>query len=223
MLSGCGNSVSTDTDKSDNTKTEAKASDHEPITINAPYRNISAFIDKVHETYPEINIEVVSYSGYNTTGWMKGMLNSGELTDIYFTTIYSPTSDKVSDKLLDISSYDFTDNYVQSRLREVTSDGAIYMLPLYYSCHGITYNKTLLEKNGWDLPTSLKEMEELATKVEEAGYNLCLDLYQYPGYGFQYFCNILDTGYLSTIDGLQWQADFRAGAANIEDTPENAG
>ena len=220
MLSGCGRSTSTEIGKSDNTKTEANVSDHEPITINAPYRNVSAFIDKVHETYPEINIEVVPYSGYNTTAWMKGMMNSGELTDIYFSTFYSPTADKVSDKLLDISGYDFTGNYVQSRLREVTSDGAIYMLPLYYSCHGITYNKTLLEKNGWDLPTSLKELEELAPKVEEAGYNLCLDMYQYPGYGFQYFCNILDTGYLSTIDGLQWQADFRAGTANIENTPE---
>ena len=218
LLVGCGNSASTEANKNNNMKTQI--SDHEPITINAPYRNVSAFVDKVHEKYPEINIEVIPYSGYNTTGWMKAMLSAGELTDIYFTTFYSPTSDEVSDKLLDISSYDFMGNFVQSRLREVTSNGAIYMLPLYYSCHGITYNKTLLEKNGWDLPTSLKEMEELAPKVEEAGYNLCLDMYQYPGYGFQYLCNILDTGYLSTIEGLQWQADFRAGNANIEDTPE---
>lgn len=220
MLAGCGGNTSTETAKSDSTKTEEKTSDHEPITINAPYHNVSAFIDKVHEKYPEINIEIVPYSGSNTTAWMKGMLNAGELTDIYFTTFYSPRTDDVSDKLLDISSYDFTENFAQSRLREVTSEGAVYMLPLYYSCHGITYNKTLLEKNGWELPTSLKEVEELAPKVEEAGYNLCLDLYQYPGYGFQYFCNILDTGYLSTIDGLQWQADFLAGNANIEDTPE---
>ena len=220
MLSGCGNSASIETGKNENTKTETTVSNHEPITINAPYRNISGFVDKVHEKYPEINIEVVPYSGQNTTAWMKAMLASGELTDIYFTTYYTPQIDKVSDKLLDISGYDFTENYVQSRLREVTCDGAIYMLPLYYSCFGITYNKTLLEKNGWALPTSLEEVEELAPKVEEAGYDLCLDLFQYPGYGFQYLCNILDTGYLSTIDGLQWQADFLSGNANIEDTPE---
>ena len=220
MLAGCGNAASTGTGQEDSVKTETKAGEHEPITINAPYRNISAFVDKVHETYPEINIEVIPYSGNNTTAWMKGMLNSGELTDIYFTTFYSPASEDASDKLLDISSYDFTENYVQSRLREVTSNGAVYMLPLYYGCYGITYNKTLLEKNHWELPTSLQEVEELAPKVEEAGYNLSLNMYQYPGYGFQYFCNILDTGYLSTIDGLQWQADFLAGTANVEDSPE---
>lgn len=217
MLSGC---AGRSTQKSGSNAVESKSSTHEPITINAPYQNISAFTDKVHEKYPEINIEVVPYSGQNTTAWMKGMLNSGELTDIYFTTFYSSVNDNVGDKLLDISSYDFTENYVQSRLREVTDDGAIYMLPLYYSCHGITYNKTLLDKNGWKLPTSLKEVEELAPKVKKAGYNLCLDMYQYPGYGFQYLCNILDTGYLSTIDGLQWQADFLAGKTNVKNTSD---
>lgn len=220
MFTGCGDSSATEKKEKSSTKTEAAASEHEAVTIDAPFQNVAAFIDKVHEKYPEINIEVLPYSGCNTTAWMKGMLRSGELTDIYFTTFYSPKSEDVSDRLLDLSGYDFTDNYVQSRLREVTSNGAVYMLPLYYSCFGITYNKTLLDKNGWDLPASLKEVEELAPKVEEAGCNLCLDMYQFPGYGFQYLCNILDTGYLSTLDGLTWQADYLAGKANVEDTPD---
>lgn len=220
MLAGCGSSTSTETDKSDNTKTETKASDHEPITINAPYRNINEFISMVHEKYPEINIEVVPYSGNNTTNWMGDMLKSGELTDIYFTTIYSASNDKVSDKLMDLAGYDVTDKYVQSKLREVTVDGAVYMLPMSYNCYGITYNKTLLEKNGWELPTSLEELRELAPKAEEAGVNLALDMTQYPGFGFQYLCNILDTGFLSTIDGMKWQRDFLAGTAGIKDSPE---
>lgn len=224
MLAGCGNSASTETGKSSDTasdtKTEATTSDHEPITINAPYRNINDFISIVHEKYPEINIEVVPYSGSNTTSWMNDMLKSGELTDIYFTTIYSATKDKVNDKLLDLAGYDITDKYVQSRLREVTVDGAVYMLPMSYNCYGITYNKTLLEKNGWELPTSLEEMKELASKAEAAGVNLALDMTQYPGFGFQYLCNILDTGFLSTIDGVKWQNDFLAGNAGIKDSPE---
>lgn len=224
MLTGCGNGTSTETGKSSDTasdtKTEATTSDHEPITINAPYRNINDFISIVHEKYPEINIEVVPYSGSNTTSWMNDMLKSGELTDIYFTTIYSATKDKVNDKLLDLAGYDITDKYVQSRLREVTVDGAVYMLPMSYNCYGITYNKTLLEKNGWELPTSLEEMKELASKAEAAGVNLALDMTQYPGFGFQYLCNILDTGFLSTIDGVKWQNDFLAGNAGIKDSPE---
>lgn len=68
------------------------------------------------------------------------------------------------------------------------------MIPTYYDCIGITYNKTLLEKNGWTLPKSFKE---LAPQVEAAGYQLAIDQIQYPDYGFQYLCNILDTEYLN--------------------------
>ena len=34
---------------------------HEAITMLSPFRNMSAFIEMVHEQYPEINIEVVPY------------------------------------------------------------------------------------------------------------------------------------------------------------------
>ena len=145
MFTGCGDSTGTEKKEESSTKTET-TSDHEAITIDAPYQNMSPFIDKVHEKYPEINIEVVPYCGSNTTAWVKAMLKADEMTDIYFTTFYSAQNEDVSDRLLDLSGYDFTDNYVQSRLREVTFNGCIYLLPLYYSCFGITYNKTLLEK-----------------------------------------------------------------------------
>lgn len=69
------------------------------------------------------------------------------------------------------------------------------MLPLSYNALGITYNKTQLDKNGWTLPTNLGEMGELKTKVEEAGYTFCVDMLQFPGYGFQYLCNIADTDF----------------------------
>ena len=124
------------------------------------------------------------------------------------------------ENLLDLSGYGFTDNYQEARLREVTDHGAIYLLPTYYTCIGITYNKTLLEKNGWELPKSFKELEELAPKVEEAGYKLALNQTQLPGYGFQYMCNILDTDYLNTPDGRQWQADFLAGKTTVAGSPE---
>ena len=102
--------------------------------------NVDAFVELVHEKYPEINLEILPYSGQNTTAWMKSMLRAGELPDIYFTTMYTPNTDPVADKLMDLSGYDFTDNFVQARLREVTVDGAVYMLPLSYSCIAMTAN-----------------------------------------------------------------------------------
>ena len=80
--------------------------------------------------------------------------------------------DLVSNKLLDLSGYDFTDNYVESRLQDVFDNGAIYLPPSVYNCYGITYNKTLLRAHGWELPNSFAELEVLAAKAK-AGVDLC--------------------------------------------------
>lgn len=217
LFGGCG--FSGGQKKTDN-KSADNSSEHPVITMNAPYRNMSTFVQKVHEKYPEINLKVIPYNGQDTTAYMNAMRSTGNMPDIYFTTFYSPGRYNDKSDFLDLSGYDFTGNYVQSRLREVTYEGSIYMLPMGYNALGITYNKTLLDKNGWKLPTSFKELEELAPKVEKAGYTLCLDQLQYPGFGFQYLCNIADTGFLSTIDGQVWQEDFLKGDANVSDTPK---
>ena len=197
------------------------ASDHPTITIQSPFRDTSAFIDVVHEKYPEINIEVVPYSGKNYTAYVKDELSSGDMPDIYCATVYTPDLADMSDKLINLAGYDFTDNYAEARIADVTdSNGAVYLLPTYYNCIGITYNKTLLEKHGWTLPTSLAELKDLAAKAKEAGVNLCLDEVQLPGYGFQYLCNILSAGYLNTPAGHQWQTSFLKGETTLADSPE---
>ena len=90
---------------------------------------------------------------------------------------------------------------MESRLQDVFDNGAIYLLPSTYNCYGITYNKTLLKKYGWELPQSFAELEELAAKAKKAEVDLCLPQIQYPGYGFQYLCNIADADFLGTLDG----------------------
>ena len=196
--------------------------EHEAITMTAmvPFRNPSHLADLVHEKYPEINIEFIPYSGYNATAYAAMELAADEMTDIYFGSMYAPAVTDVSDHLLDMSAYPFTDNFTDQRLREVTDDGHIYMLPLYYSVLGITYNKTLLDEHGWTLPTSLEELEALAPQVEAAGCQLALDQVQFPGYGFQYLFNILSAGYANPIEGRKWQNSFLAGEENALDNAD---
>ena len=211
LLSGCGSK--TDADKNGD-------SEHPTITMNAPYRNMSTFYNLVKEKYPEVNLEIEPYNGMNTTSYFMDMRKTGNLPDIYFSTVYVPGRyDDVAD-FLDLSGYDFTGNFAQSRMREVTYEGGVYMLPIGYNALGITYNKTLLEEHGWTLPTNFEELSELKEKCEEAGVVFCLDQLQMPGYGFQYLCNILDTGFLSTVDGMNWQNKFVTGEATVSDTPE---
>ena len=191
---------------------------HEAITILAPYLNCDRLVDLVHEKYPEVNLEVLSYSGANTTGYLQNMLAADDLPDICTQTVYDPKISDMSDKMIDLSGYDFTDNYVESRLQDVSDDGAIYMLPSAYSCIGITYNKTLLEEHGWKLPKSFADLENMAEEAKAAGVQLCLAQIEFPGYGFQYMCNIADTGFLGTFQGKQWQKDYLTGKANVSDT-----
>ena len=199
-------------------KTDETSKKHEAITFMAPYMDVDSFIEEVHKTYPEIELEVVPYSGANTTVYLNTILEENDLPDICTLSLYDPELQDLSDSMLDLSGYAFTDNYVESRLKEVSDDGAIYMLPSAYNCFGITYNKTLLEKHGWTLPQSFQELEQLAKEAEEAGVQLCLPQIQYPGYGFQYLCNIADTGFLSSLDGRQWRKDYLSGKANVSDT-----
>lgn len=199
---------------------ESKPEDaHEAVTFMAPYKEVEAFIEQVHSVYPEVNVEIVPYSGDNTTTCLQNMFAAGDLPDVCTLTYYDPRIDLVSDKLLDLSGYDFTDNYVESRLQDVFDNGAIYLLPSTYNCYGITYNKTLLKKHGWALPNSFAELEVLAAKAKETGVDLCLPQIQYPGYGFQYLCNIADADFLGTLDGKQWQKDYLSGKANVSNTP----
>ena len=199
-------------------KTDETSKKHEAITFMAPYLDVDSFIEEVHKTYPEIELEVVPYSGANTTTYLQNMVEADDLPDICTQTFYKPDVVDVSDKMIDLSGYDFTDNYVESRLKDVSDEGALYMLPSLYNCYGITYNKTLLEKHGWKLPTSFTELEELADKAKEAGVTLCMAQIQYPGSAFQYICNIADAGFLGTMSGKQWQKDYLSGKANVSDT-----
>ena len=200
------------------TETVKKDDTHEVITFMAPYMEEEAFIEQVHSVYPEVNIEIVPYSGDNTTTCLQNMFEANDLPDICTLTVYDPMTYHVSDKLLDLSGYDFTDNYVESRLQEVSDNGAIYLLPSSYNCYGITYNKTLLREHGWELPNSFAELEALAAEAKEAGVDLCLPQIQYPGYGFQYLCNIADADFLGTLDGKLWQKDYLSGEANVSNT-----
>lgn len=214
LLTGCG---SKETQTAEETK---QKEEHETITMQSPFRNATPFLELVKEKYPEINLEIIPYSGKNMTTYVTAELKAGDMPDIYTTSIYMPGLEDLSDRLIDLSGYSFTNNFAESRLRDVEDNDAIYLLPTYYTCIGITYNKTLLEQNGWELPTTFAEMEELAPKVEEAGYRFAIAQISLPGYGFQYFCNILDTNFLNTIEGRTWQRNYLNGTANVKDSPQ---
>lgn len=80
-------------------KTETAKEDdaHEAVTFMAPYMEVGAFIERVHSVYPEVNVEIVPYSGDNTTTCLQNMFTAGDLPDVCTLTVYVSSSLTVDD------------------------------------------------------------------------------------------------------------------------------
>ena len=192
---------------------------HEPITIHALSRSFPAdFLDALHEAYPEINLEMISYGALNASGFSRCELLEDEMGDIYMST-QCFEKDIQSERLVDLSKYSFVNNYATSFLNSLEVDGSIYLLPSGYSLIGINYNKTLLEENGWELPTDFEQMLALKEQVEEAGYKFMANAMVLPGYPFAYFFNLGNTVYFGTQDGINWKENFPKGEASVSGNP----
>ena len=76
---------------------------HDPITIFSPVCELDDFIDEVHRSYPEINIEILNYNGQNTTAYTQEMFEAGDIPDIFGMTFNISKHMEVSDKLIDMS------------------------------------------------------------------------------------------------------------------------
>lgn len=232
MLGGCSGSGKQTTEsqeeKVQTTDTEeqgASQSNHEALTMMTSSSNdYSAFIEALHKVYPEINIELVSYKGYNTTEYNNTLLKAGDITDIFVAT-YPPVDELQKENLYDLSGEDFISNVNLKMISDVSVDGAVYLLPTNISLFGVYYNKTLFEEHGWSVPNSMKELEELIPQIEAAGVNLSECSTQFLGATFAYFFDSAAPEYITTLDGISWMEDYLSGEAtatgNLESSVEN--
>lgn len=217
-LTGCGNGGSNgnaggDNGKAqtDNTAGKKGTGGHETLTISNMNNLIKEdFIDAFNEAYPEVELEIISYGGVNGSGYAQYSLENGDIPDIYISTqSFSETAQQ--EYLLDLSNYDFVNNYSTFLLDSLDIDGGIYLLPSGYQLTGIYYNKTILEENGWNVPESFEELVTLSEEIEAAGYKTIGHGMDLDGYPFNYFFNIGNTKYFGTPEGTQWKEDFPAG------------
>ncbi|MBE5936375.1 MAG: carbohydrate ABC transporter substrate-binding protein [Lachnospiraceae bacterium] len=186
---------------------------HEALTLNNGKSFISKeFFKKMKDKYPEINFEITNFSGNNISGYARETLKNGDIPDIYIST--QPFDEKSQKKyLVDLSGYKFINNYTTSSLSQVENDGEIYLLPTNVQLTGISYNKTLMEKYGWEVPNSFNELKDLAPKIEDKGYDVMRAVFNLDGYPFNYFFNIGNTKYFSSSCGEKWKKEFIVGEA----------
>lgn len=205
----CGNDKNTQETKSQKEVTK----EHEALTITS-FNNLikEDFIEAFHKEYPEVKLDINSYSGINGSGYALHSLENGDIPDIYITS-QSFSKQSQEEYLLDLSNYDFVNSYSNTLLDSLDVNGSIYLLPSGYTLTGIYYNKTILEENHWEVPTSFKELVALSKKIEKAGYQTMGHGMSLDGFPFNYFFNIGNTVYFGTPEGTEWKEEFSQGDA----------
>lgn len=179
------------------------------LTVGTDYKE---FYEAFKKENPEIEIEFESYAGYDTTDYIAATLFAGETNDI-FVNSYSNYPELQAQNLVDLSGYDFANNFRNQLLGDVSIDGAIYLLPSCVSFYCPYYNKTLFEAHGWTVPKSLAELEELVPKIQEAGVQVSVATTAFPGSCMGFFWDTIAPEFSSTLEGIQWRKDFLAGDA----------
>ena len=166
---------------------------HEPLTINRFNTYITEeFVDALHEVYPEINLQIVSYAGKNGSGYAQYSMEMDDMTDIHVTT--QPFhKELMPERFVDISNYDFVNNYSTFMLNSLDVDGGMYLVPSGYTVAGMYYNRTIMQENGWQVPGSFEELMDLVPQIEAAGYQPFANAINLDGYPFNYFFSLGNT------------------------------
>ena len=211
-VSGCGSEVIQDTS---------------PVSMFIPLGNGEAYFTELAEMIEEklgIEVEFVYQSSCDTS----------DMTKLYFANCDLPadivfTSSKTDDELLKASCVDLlsrssvTSAYTQTTLANcITSDGAVYQLPVSSKLIGITYNETLLNEMGWDVPQTFDDMLELKAKCDAAGIKFAVTDGAATGHGFNLLFHLMGAEWLSTSEGTGWFEDFQAGTKSAEEFKEKS-
>ena len=199
--------------------------DESPVTMLITLGNGEAYYTRLAEMIKEkldIDVEFVYHNS----------CDSSSMTKLYFTNQDLPadivfTSSKTDDALLKDSCVDLlsrssvTSAYTQTTLTNcTTADGAIYQLPISSKLIGITYNETLLNEMGWELPQTFSDMVELKAKCDEAGIKFAVTDGAATGHGFNLLFHLMGAQWLSMSDGTSWFEEFRSGAKSVDEFME---
>lgn len=133
---------------------------------------LKAVIEGFNEKYPNVEVDYeIKASDY----WqvLATALQSGEGPDLFFTngTATSIMSGYVENGMIaDISdSVDFS-IMTEDAMKLATIDGKQYSVPwLTMDTRACFYNKDMFEENGWEVPGTFSEFEDLLATIKEAG------------------------------------------------------
>ena len=93
------------------------------------------FLELAASVYPDIELELTPYAGANRTGYSWVQMQRDDIPDIFITSQILD-GELASERLADLSCYDFVNNFSTAILDQVAIDGGVYLLPVNNTCMG---------------------------------------------------------------------------------------
>lgn len=146
----------------------------ELLTIHYEYGvdNANEIETAIERNFP--NVDVVMVFGYSQVDMA---LQNGFACDILISRRLPSISSIAPEYLLDLGGEAFINNYYLTSLNScLLPDGGVYYLPGPSNVHGIIYDKTVMEENGWKVPHSYSEFVELIHTIDNSGLTVIEDL-----------------------------------------------
>lgn len=133
-------------------------------------QNIIAPFNKVNAEYSL----VVDYRGTELDKQLRVAMLSGNGPDVVYTAGPSYVAPMAqSGQLMPLNDYaakyKWEDRILPVFLKMGEYNGKLYALPKTFETVGLFYNKTLFEKNGWQAPKTLDQLETLADNMLKSG------------------------------------------------------
>ncbi|WP_130836392.1 ABC transporter substrate-binding protein [Lachnoclostridium sp. Marseille-P6806] len=136
---------------------------------------LKAVIEGFHEAYPDVEVEYSVKTSDQYYNLLQTAMQANECPDVFWTNGKATTNYEsyveqgllmeLTD-LVDWSTFDDT-----TAMNIVTlEDGSVYQTPTAETGgRAVFYNKDIFEENGWKIPKTFSEFEELLRSMKEAG------------------------------------------------------
>ncbi len=138
----------------------------------ANFEALDQVVNDFNEYYPNV---IVTYE-QNDTNSLADYLANNSYVDVFMTNVANVSADApdgagVLDDCLDLSKEDMDVSDVDSELiQSCIVDGKLVRIPVAKTMCGMVVNRTLLEKEGLEIPETYKEFLDVCEALKQKGY-----------------------------------------------------
>lgn len=175
-LGACGSSSETASSNTAEASSGSTKTSDLSGTVNVWYHDYSMeeslqkVIEDFNKEYPDIDVEYEIKGDGDYDSLLKNAIQSGSGPDAFYTqgtatsTMKDLVDNDVLEDLTDIVDYSFISDDAKER---GTIDGKLYSVPwMTLDTRTVFYNKDMFKENGWEVPKTFSEFENLLKEIK---------------------------------------------------------